>query len=239
MSPAKRRLALAADLPLKEAIAIYGKVSSHVGIVKVGLSLFVEHGPAAVEAFVSRGAQVFLDLKLHDIPNTVGLAAAQAARLGVRLLTVHASGGEAMVRAAVRGAREGAESKKLPPPIVLAVTVLTSISEKDLKSHGLSTSAAEHVERLALSAYEAGADGVVCSALEVKRLRELLGEDAFLCTPGIRMAGASVDDQVRTQGPAEAIRDGSTLLVVGRPIYAAPDPLKAATEYAEAIESAF
>ncbi|MHB8878815.1 MAG: orotidine 5'-phosphate decarboxylase / HUMPS family protein, partial [Myxococcaceae bacterium] len=123
---AREKLAFAADLPLADATALYRDIAPHVGWAKVGLSLFVEHGPAAVQAFLSLGARVFLDLKLHDIPNTVELAAGRAAALGASLLTVHASGGAAMVQAACRGAREGAARKGLPPPRVLAVTVLTS-----------------------------------------------------------------------------------------------------------------
>ena len=129
--PARERIALAADLPLTEAQALYEKVAPYVGWAKVGLSLFVEHGPAAVEGFLRLGAKVFLDLKLHDIPNTVELAAARAAELGCGLLTVHASGGRAMLEAARSGVRAGAERKGLPVPRVLAVTVLTSLSDAD------------------------------------------------------------------------------------------------------------
>src|SRR6476620_9099483 len=126
---AKNRIALAADLPLEEALALYPRAKEHVGWVKVGLSLFVEHGPRAVEAFRALGARVFLDLKLHDIPNTVELAAARAASLGVSLLTGHAQGGSAMLRAALAGAADGAAKAGVPPPRLLAVTILTSLSD--------------------------------------------------------------------------------------------------------------
>lgn len=225
---ARESVALAADLPLPEALAVYERVASQVRWAKVGLSLFVEHGPAAVEAFLARGARVFLDLKLHDIPNTVELAAARAGALGVGLLTVHASGGEAMVAAAVRGARAGAQKAGKPAPRILAVTVLTSFSAEALAEVGLEGGPEGAAMRLARLARKAGADGLVCSPREVRPLREALGADVFLCTPGIRPAGAAKGDQSRAETPAFAVEAGASLLVVGRPIYEAQDPLAAA-----------
>lgn len=223
-------IALAADLPLPEAIALYEKVAPHVGVVKVGLSLFVEHGPAAVKAFTDRGAQVFLDLKLHDIPNTVELAAKAAGGQGVRYLTVHAGGGEHMVRAAVAGARKGAEAVGAAPPIILAVTVLTSMDDPTLQSVGVEDPPLLQVERLAALAAKAGAGGLVCSAREVSEVRRVVGDGLVLCTPGIRPKGVAANDQARTETPRQAIESGATLLVVGRPITQAKDPLVAARD---------
>ncbi len=225
---ARDRIALAADLPLTEAQALYAEVSQWVGYVKVGLSLFVEHGPEAVRAFTSRGARVFLDLKLHDIPNTVRLASERAGELGVSLLTVHAQGGAEMLKAAVEGARAGAAKVKLAPPKVLAVTVLTSMSDQDLAGLGHARSTGELAGHLARYAEAAGVDGLVCSPREVRSLKESLPRKLFLCTPGIRPVGAEAGDQARAETPAFALREGSDLLVVGRPIYAANDPVAAA-----------
>jgi orotidine-5'-phosphate decarboxylase len=225
---ARERLALAADLPLLEAEALYARVAPFVGTVKVGLSLYVEHGPAAVRAFTRRGARVFLDLKLHDIPNTVNLACRAAAELGVSWLTVHAQGGAEMLRTAVAGAREGAASRGVAAPRILGVTVLTSLGDADLAQMGLPMPASEYAARLARFAIGAGADGVVCSPLEVAALRSALPAGVVLCAPGIRPAGVAAGDQARTETPAFAIRSGSDLLVVGRAIYAAGDPLAAA-----------
>ncbi|MBS1148628.1 MAG: pyrF [Myxococcaceae bacterium] len=224
----KNRLALAADLPLPEALAIYAKVAPFVGVAKVGLSLFVEHGPAAVKAFVDQGARVFLDLKLHDIPNTVELAAARAGALGAAYLTVHASGGKAMLEAAVRGSAEGAAKAGKSAPVILAVTVLTSMDQAALAATGVEVSVEAQVGRLAALAALAGAGGLVCSVREVGAVRMIVGPSMVLCTPGIRLAGAAQDDQARVDTPEAAVRAGSNLLVIGRPIYEAADPAKAA-----------
>ena len=237
-SQARARLALAADVPLEEGLRLYEQVAPHVAYAKVGLSLFVEHGPAAVAAFQKLGARVFLDLKLHDIPNTVELAAARAGALGVALLTVHAAGGEAMLQAAVRGAREGARTQGHPVPRVLAVTVLTSFSAEDVSSVGLSGAPEEAALRLARLAVRAGVDGLVCSPREAEAFRGALGPTPFLCTPGIRPAGAARGDQTRAETPAFAVRAGADLLVVGRPVYAAAEPLAAARSIAEEVSSA-
>ncbi|MEW5739058.1 MAG: orotidine-5'-phosphate decarboxylase [Myxococcota bacterium] len=224
----RNRLALAADLPLPDALSLYERVAAHVGVAKVGLSLFVEHGPKAVEAFLARGARVFLDLKLHDIPNTVGLAAERAGALGISYLTVHASGGRAMLEAAVRGARDGAAKAGHAPPVILAVTVLTSMDDSALSEVGVPTKADAQVERLAALAKASGVGGLVCSAREVARVRGAVGPKLVLCTPGIRPAGSSAGDQARVETPGDAIRAGADLLVVGRPIYEAADPALAA-----------
>lgn len=237
-SAGRDQLAVALDLPFPAAQALYRTVSPHIGYAKVGLSLFIEHGPPAVHALQQLGAKIFLDLKLHDIPNTVHLAARRAAELGVDLFTVHAQGGEGMLRAAVEGAVLGSARSGLPRPKVLAVTVLTSLGDEDLAAMGYAARAGELVRQLALLALRAGADGVVCSAREAKALRELLGPAAFLCTPGIRPEGTAQQDQNRVETPERAIQAGANLLVVGRPIHAAPDPAEAARRLAAAVSSA-
>jgi orotidine-5'-phosphate decarboxylase len=226
---AKNRIALACDIPLEEALALYEKVQGAVGWVKVGLSLFVEHGPLAVQAFRDRGARVFLDLKLHDIPNTVELASARAAKLGVELLTVHASGGELMLKAAEHGA-----AGKLK---VLAVTVLTSLDDAAVAKVGFSRDASAQAEHLAELAAQAGVGGLVCSAREVVAIRKTHPR-MFLCTPGIRPVGAASGDQARTETPGSAIRSGSDLLVIGRPIYGVDDPVAAAQAIHDEVAAA-
>ncbi|HZJ55008.1 MAG TPA: orotidine-5'-phosphate decarboxylase, partial [Myxococcaceae bacterium] len=185
MTEARERIAWAADVPLDDALRLWPLLSPAVGVVKVGLSLFVEHGPAAVRPFRAQGAAVFLDLKLHDIPNTVENAAAAAGTLGAAFLTVHASGGEEMVRAAVRGATRAAERAGVPPPRILAVTALTSLADAEVKRLGFGASAGEMTSRLADVSVKAGAGGLVCPAAEAGALRSRYPE-LFLCTPGIR-----------------------------------------------------
>ena len=231
--PARDLIALALDLPLPEGIAAWERVSAHVGVAKVGLSLFVEHGPRAVDEFLRRGARVFLDLKLHDIPNTVELASARAAALGVSYLTIHASGGAAMVKAAVDGANAGAAKAGVKPPVMLAVTVLTSMDEAALRETGVPATPDAQAEALAALAVSNGATGLVCSAREVAAVRARVGPGIVLCTPGIRPAGSSANDQSRTETPASAVKAGSNLLVIGRPITSASD-MKAAAAAIEA-----
>ncbi len=230
---AKNRIALALDLPLPEGLAAWDRVAPHVGVAKVGLSLFVEHGPRAVEEFLRRGARVFLDLKLHDIPNTVELAAEKAGALGVAYLTIHASGGAAMVKAAGEGAARGAAKAGHQTPIILAVTVLTSMDDAALAQTGVLANAKDHAQALAQLAVQSGATGLVCSAREVSEVRAKVGPKIVLCTPGIRPAGAAANDQARTETPAAAIQAGSDLLVIGRPITTAADM----TAAAKAIEA--
>jgi orotidine-5'-phosphate decarboxylase len=203
---------------------------------KVGLELFIAAGPAVIEPLVARGHSVFLDLKLHDIPNTVASAVRSAARLGVRMITLHAAGGPAMLTAA-KAALEGAAD----PPELLAVTVLTSMDQSQVSAIGLDHTPAEQVELLARMGLEAGIRGFVCSPQEVAALRALAGPAGVLVTPGIRPAGAAVGDQKRIATPAEALRQGASYLVVGRPITQAPDPAEAADailkEMAEDLQS--
>lgn len=227
MTRARARIAWAADLPLDEALRLWPLFSPAVGVVKVGLSLFVEHGPASVGAFRAQGAAVFLDLKLHDIPHTVENAAAAAAALGVAYLTVHASGGQEMLRAAVRGATRGAEEAGVSPPRILAVSALTSLTDGEVSALGFGTTAAEMAGRLAGVAVSAGVGGLVCSGKEAAAVHAR-HPALFLCTPGIRPAGAAAGDQARVETPAAAIGAGSSLLVVGRPLHEAVDPAAAA-----------
>jgi orotidine-5'-phosphate decarboxylase len=213
------RICAALDVPDPQSAAkLAAKLAGHIGMLKVGLELFVAHGPFAVEAVRGFGLPIFLDLKLHDIPQTVESAARGVAKLGVQLVTAHASGGAEMIAAAKRGL--GSSGTKL-----LAVTALTSLGPAELDSIGLARDA---VPRLARLAVEAGADGLVCSPQEVASLRELLGPGPLLVVPGIRPAGAAANDQRRTGAPAQAMRAGATYLVVGRPLRDAPDPAAAA-----------
>jgi len=225
VDPAATRLAVALDVPdLARVRALATTLAGRVGTFKVGLEAFVAHGAAAIEAARAGGAGIFLDLKLHDIPRTVAAAVRSAGRLGADLLTLHALGGPAMVAAA----REAAEALGPDRPRLLAVTVLTSHGPDDLEALGLVGPPEEAVLRLARLALAAGADGLVASAREAPALRAALGPEPLLVTPGIRPAGAARGDQVRVTTPADAIRGGSSLLVVGRPIVAADDPAAAA-----------
>lgn len=214
----RRRLAFALDYPgLAEARAGAAAVCASVGVLKVGLELFVREGPAAIALGTELGCDIFLDLKLHDIPETVDRAVASAAHHGVRYLTVHAGGGRRMLeQAAKRAAGSGLT--------LLAVTVLTSLDDRDLAEVGVGATTSDHAMRLAALARDSGIAGLVCSVNEVARLRELMGPEAVLVTPGIRPAAGTSDDQKRTGTPGAAIRAGSSLLVVGRPIRDAADP---------------
>lgn len=201
--------------------------------LKVGKELFTAAGPALVEQLVGKGYGVFLDLKFHDIPNTVAKACAAASRLGVWMLNVHASGGITMMQAARDGVAKTGKSPKL-----IAVTVLTSMDQTTLNQVGIQGSLEDQVLRLARIAQQAGLDGVVCSAQEASALRMALGQDFCLVTPGIRPANASADDQARIVTPAEALRLGASYLVIGRPITQAPDPLMALQAIHQEISAA-
>jgi orotidine-5'-phosphate decarboxylase len=224
---------VALDLPDgPRALDLAKAVRPHVGAYKVGKELFVAEGPALVREIAALERGVFLDLKFHDIPNTVAGAVASAVRLGVSMLTVHAAGGRAMMEAARQAAETTAANLGRPAPLILAVTVLTSMDSASLAEIGVPHPVEDQVERLALLAAAAGLRGLVCSAQEAPRLRKLLPTDFQLVTPGIRLPTDAVGDQKRVLGPREAIAAGSTWLVVGRPIYAAADPVEAARTFA-------
>jgi orotidine-5'-phosphate decarboxylase len=222
------RLAVALDVPtLEEAAALLGALGAAAGWLKVGSELFVAAGPRAVALGVEHG-RVFLDLKLHDIPNTVAAAVRAAVALGVSLLTVHAAGGRPMLEAARAAAAEEAARLGRSRPRIVAVTVLTSLDDAMLTAVGVAGGLPSQVARLADLAAAAGLDGVVTSPREVAEMRRRMGPEFFLVCPGIRPAGASADDQSRISTPMEAIAGGADLLVVGRPIVRAPDPAAAA-----------
>jgi orotidine-5'-phosphate decarboxylase len=232
---ARQRLIVALDVPdAASALALAARLEQTCQWFKVGLELFTAAGPAVIEPLVAHGHSVFLDLKFHDIPNTVAGAVRSAASLGVRMMTLHAAGGPLML-AAARAALDGVAN----PPELLAVTVLTSMDQAQINAIGLARSPAEQVAMLARMGLEAGMHGFVCSPREVAALRALTGPAGVLVTPGIRPAGAAVGDQKRIATPAEALRLGASFLVVGRPITQASDPAAAAEailkEMAEAL----
>lgn len=215
-----KRVIVPLDFPDEDAaLAFAARLDSKLCRVKVGKELFVAAGPSVVGRLQERGFEVFLDLKFHDIPNTVAGACRAAARLGVWMMNVHASGGEAMMRAA-RDAIAGVAR----PPLLIAVTILTSLSDEDLRRLGFNGPVEENVERLARLARACGLDGVVCSAQEATSIRRATGADFTLVTPGIRLASSATDDQARVVTPLEAVRLGADYLVIGRPITQAEDP---------------
>ncbi len=230
MDPSQRILCAIDTTELDRATALAEALVGQVGAVKLGKEFFTAHGPEGVARIKATGQRVFLDLKYHDIPNTVAGAVRAATGLGCFLLTVHASGGAAMLRAAVEG--RGAAGT----PRLLAVTVLTSLSDADLDAVGQNTPVAEQVLRLGRLARGAGIDGLVASPHEVAPLRAALGPDCLLVVPGVRPAWAGADDQKRIMTPAAAVRAGADYLVIGRPITRADDPADAARRIAAEID---
>jgi orotidine-5'-phosphate decarboxylase len=227
------QILVALDVDTAEAAhALADKLRGAVGGFKIGKRLFTSYGPSIVEALVARGDRVFLDLKFHDIPNTVAGAVAAATRLGVWMVNVHASGGRAMMTAARDAA--GAEAARLsrPKPLVIAVTVLTSLAEESMSEIGVAGGIAAQVERLAALAQSAGLDGVVASPQEIGIIRKRCGTSFEIVTPGIRSASDDKGDQSRTLTAAQALAAGASYLVVGRPIIAAADPRAAAQRIA-------
>jgi len=223
-----KRIIVPLDVPDADAaLALASRLDPALCRVKVGKELFVAAGPAVVTRLQDRGFEVFLDLKFHDIPNTVAGACRSAARLGVWMLNVHASGGEAMMRAA----REAVNSVARPP-ILLGVTILTSLADADLALVGFEGNVARNVERLARLSLACGLDGVVCSAQEASLVRK----DFVLVTPGIRLESDGAQDQARVVTPVDAVRSGADYLVIGRSITGAPDPVAKLTQIREALE---
>ncbi len=226
MRDSRERLIVALDVSsAADAQKIVAAVGDSARYYKVGLRLYTAEGPQIVRDLVAAGRQVFLDLKLHDIPNTVADAVAEACKLRVSMLTVHAAGGGKMLRAAVDAARLTGAS-----PLILAVTVLTSLDQRDLEHAGVRGSVVDQVSRLAALAISNGCHGVVASAHEAATLRAELGADFLIVTPGVRPAGRDHGDQARVVTPAEAIAAGATHIVVGRPITEAADPAAEARE---------
>jgi orotidine-5'-phosphate decarboxylase len=226
-----RRLIVALDtVDVDRASAWAVAVAPHVGLFKLGLEFFLANGTAGFAAI--DGAPIFLDLKLHDIPNTVAGGVRAVLPLRPRMLTVHGAGGVAMIRAA----RQAAESAGPDRPMIVAVTVLTSFSQADLQAVGIAATPADQVLRLARLAMEAGADGLVCSPQEVAMLRQALGSTVRLVVPGIRPEGSAVGDQARTMTPFQAVAAGADWIVVGRPITTAADPGRAAADIAASIQ---
>ena len=225
------RLLVALDVDTADrAMAIADQMRGIAGGLKVGSRLFTMAGPDLVRGLVESGARVFLDLKFHDIPNTVAQAVDAAVRTGAWMINVHASGGSAMMQAAARAAADAATATGRPSPVVIGVTVLTSMDEDALKQTGVARPLPEHVLTLAQMAQAAGLQGVVASPHETAAIRRTCGPDFAIVTPGIRgaSAGQEQNDQARTMGPAEAVRAGATYIVVGRPIIGARDPRAAA-----------
>jgi orotidine-5'-phosphate decarboxylase len=220
---------VAVDVPAAEpALELARRLAPFVGAFKLGSELFTSAGPDIVRQIRALGAPVFLDLKFHDIPNTVAKAVAAAVRLDVQMLTIHTGGGLEMMRTAEAAAQETAKQCGRPAPLVLGVTVLTSLDGAALADVGLPDNVGRQVERLASLAVRAGLRGLVCSPLEITALRQLLPSNIQLVTPGIRTGDEKADDQKRTLTPKEAVAAGADWLVVGRPIYAAADPRAAA-----------
>jgi orotidine-5'-phosphate decarboxylase len=230
-----RRIAFPLDVATAaDARALAARIAPSVGVLKIGLELFVAEGPEVLKLGLEHDRPIFLDLKLHDIPETVERAVAAAASHDVRYLTVHAAGGPEMLRRAAARADKESGGRTT----ILAVTVLTSMSDDDLSSIGVNDRANDQVLRLAKLAWENGVRGFVCSPLEVATLRRTLGPDAVLVVPGVRPRGAESGDQKRVATPADAIRGGANLLVIGRPIRDAKDPAAAAASIAQEIGEA-
>jgi orotidine-5'-phosphate decarboxylase len=245
--PLRDRLIVALDVETTaEARSLIGSLREAVGMFKVGSQLFTTVGPEIVREIVDSGCRVFLDLKFHDIPNQVSGSATAAAKLGVSMFTVHASGGSEMMRRAVKAIHESATSKGHPRPAIVAVTVLTSIDATALQQIGMGSNPSESVLRLVKIAEGAGVDGVVASPMEAKAIRSVVSRDFLIVTPGIRpsetrqvpaLTGRSREDQKRVATPAAALESGADYLVVGRPITQALDPAGAARAILSEIEN--
>lgn len=236
MNASAEKIILALDVEsFKEAEGFVKKLSGTIGIFKVGKQLFTCCGPKIIEMIHDHHGKVFLDLKFHDIPNTVARAVEEAGKHGVFMLTVHALGGRKMMSQAAAAADGMVRNTSSPPPLIVAVTILTSLAQQDLQEIGIHLTVASAVSGLAALARQSGVSGVVASAQEAPLIRASCGKDFLIVTPGIRHSGAAADDQKRTMTPAEALLAGADYLVIGRPILAAHDPLRAAQEIAEEV----
>jgi orotidine-5'-phosphate decarboxylase len=234
----KDKILVALDVETRDAaLALANSLRGSVGGFKIGSRLFTSEGPSMVRALTERGDRVFLDLKYHDIPNTVATAVAAASQLGVWMVNVHASGGTNMMRAAREAAHESAAKAGKATPLVIAVTVLTSMNQAALQETGVAIDVMDQVLRLAELTRAAGLDGVVASPRETAAIRGRCGDGFEIVTPGIRAADAAKDDQERTMSPPEAVAAGASYLVVGRPIIAAPDPAAAAAAIVRSLAS--
>ncbi len=233
-----RKIIIALDVKNREEARAVLESLPEARIFKVGLELYTAEGPAMIDLVKSFGKEVFLDLKLHDIPNTVAGAVKSAVRHGVAMLTLHTSGGREMMKRAVEAARETAVKENKPLPLILGVTVLTSLKDADLQEIGFSSDSRNQVLRLARLAVESGIEGIVCSPQELESLRAELGSRVRIITPGIRPAWAEAQDQKRIMTPGEAIKKGADFLVIGRPITQAPVPREAFNRVLEELQSA-
>ena len=224
---------------IEQALSLVEGLRGLVGMFKIGKQLFTTAGPEIVRRIIGMGEKVFLDLKFHDIPNTVAKTSVEAARLGVSIFNLHAMGGSRMMRAAVDAVNETIEREKMPRPLILGVTVLTSHTQESLNEIGIDRRLEDEVVALAKLCKASGIDGVVASPHEIIRIREAVNHrDFVVLTPGVRPTGAVLNDQSRVMTPAEAIRAGADFLVVGRPITAADNPVLAAQKILEEIEQA-
>ena len=237
MNEPEDRLIVALDVDsAAKALALHDALREHVTTFKVGMQLFTAAGPDLVRTIVSRGSRVFLDLKYHDIPNTVAMAAVEATRLGVSMFNLHASGGREMMQRAADAVADTAARENLPRPAVLGVTVLTSADQETLQQLGIANTPAQVVQRLAALAKSSGLDGVVASAQELTLIRDEVRDQAFIIVcPGIRAAQDATHDQRRSLSAGEAVRAGANYVVVGRPVLNADDPVKASLAIQEEI----
>ncbi len=233
----RRRLIFALDVPTeREALDLVDLLRDEVGLFKVGKQLFVHAGPEIVKEIRRRQADIFLDLKFHDIPRTVAKAAVEATKLGVAMLDVHATGSTEMMRLTSAEVAKAARANRIKRPKVLAITVLTSLDKRDLAEVGVRSSVDNQVARLAKLARSSGMDGVVASPHEVARIRRECGSRFIIVTPGVRPASADIEDQKRVMTPEQAIREGSKYLVVGSPIRNAADPVQAARDIVASMQ---
>jgi orotidine-5'-phosphate decarboxylase len=235
---AKNKLIVALDVETaSEALNLFSALKDVAGMFKIGSQLFTASGAGLVREIVTAGGRIFLDLKFHDIPNTVAAAGVEATRLGVSIFDVHACGGSEMMRRTAEAVAETAAREGINRPLIIGITVLTSMDDSTLAETGFSSSTTEQVSRMARLADESGLDGVIASPHEVKLVRETVGRNNFvIVTPGVRPSGAARDDQRRVMTPTDAVRAGADYLVVGRPILKATDPALAAHQIVEEMQ---